>query len=138
MAKRSTVTNPVPSESESQAITEEILRRADLPTIAPQLGVPVTRGTNNTAKALCPFHEDHNPSLSFYKSSDRWNFRCFACGESGDVFDFVAKIQKTDFLNARAWVADQTGVQLTARTRSSQRDLRSEGQDRPRDLSRSK
>ena len=36
--------------------------------------------------ALCPFHEDHHPSLKL----DR-RYYCFGCGESGDVIDFTAR-----------------------------------------------
>lgn len=36
--------------------------------------------------ALCPFHDDHNPSLKLDK-----RYYCFACGESGDVIDFTAR-----------------------------------------------
>lgn len=38
------------------------------------------------ATALCPFHDDHNPSFSFY--TDSGYFRCFACGMSGRLVDF--------------------------------------------------
>ena len=37
--------------------------------------------------ALCPFHDDHNPSM---KLDER--FHCFGCGEDGDVIDFTAKL----------------------------------------------
>mmetsp|Transcript_6110 Transcript_6110/g.9375 ORF Transcript_6110/g.9375 Transcript_6110/m.9375 type:complete len:1345 (-) Transcript_6110:261-4295(-) len=46
-----------------------------------------TRKGENSASAVCPFHEDHNPSLSI--SGDRKLFKCFACGEGGDIFKFV-------------------------------------------------
>lgn len=36
--------------------------------------------------ALCPFHDDHHPSLKLDK-----RYYCFACGESGDVIDFTAR-----------------------------------------------
>ena len=36
---------------------------------------------------LCPFHEDHKPSL--YVNSVKQIFKCFACGAGGDVFKFV-------------------------------------------------
>ena len=39
-------------------------------------------------RARCPFHNDHDPSLSFYGKT----FRCFACGEKGDVVTFVARL----------------------------------------------
>ncbi len=41
---------------------------------------------NRHGMALCPFHDDHNPSM---KLDDR--FHCFGCGEDGDVIDFTAK-----------------------------------------------
>ena len=37
--------------------------------------------------ALCPFHDDHNPSLKLDK-----RYYCFACGESGDVIDFTTRL----------------------------------------------
>lgn len=39
------------------------------------------------AKARCPFHDDHNPSLSV--DSSKMIYKCFACGHGGDVFHFV-------------------------------------------------
>ena len=41
---------------------------------------------NRHGMALCPFHDDHNPSMIL---DDR--FHCFGCGEDGDVIDFMAK-----------------------------------------------
>ena len=41
---------------------------------------------NSRGMALCPFHDDHNPSM---KLDER--FHCFGCGEDGDVIDFTAK-----------------------------------------------
>ena len=41
---------------------------------------------NSHGVALCPFHDDHNPSM---KLDER--FHCFGCGEDGDVIDFTAK-----------------------------------------------
>ena len=41
---------------------------------------------NRHGMAVCPFHDDHNPSM---KLDER--FHCFGCGEDGDVIDFTAK-----------------------------------------------
>ena len=41
---------------------------------------------NKNGMALCPFHDDHHPSLKLDK-----RYYCFACGESGDVIDFTSK-----------------------------------------------
>ena len=46
---------------------------------------------NRHKKALCPFHNDNNPSLSF-----KWQrFKCFACGAGGDVIDLVSYLANT-------------------------------------------
>ena len=43
---------------------------------------------NRYSMALCPFHNDRHPSL--YVADD--HYYCFACGEHGDVIDFVSKL----------------------------------------------
>jgi DNA primase len=53
-------------------------------------GVPVRLNGRGGGTALCPFHDDHRPSLSIYRSrrDDSERFRCWSCGSRGDVFDF--------------------------------------------------
>lgn len=50
-------------------------------------------GNNGEATALCPFHEDHRPSLSVNigDRSKQGAFCCHACGAKGSIFDFVAR-----------------------------------------------
>ncbi len=43
---------------------------------------------NHCGMALCPFHNDRHPSL--YVADD--HYYCFACGEHGDVIDFVGRL----------------------------------------------
>ena len=58
---------------------------------------------NRYGKALCPFHNDRNPSL--YVADD--HYYCFACGEHGDVIDFVGKLfQLSPYDAARKLMAD--------------------------------
>ena len=57
--------------------------------------------------AMCPFHDDHNPSLSI--SRDKKIFKCFVCGTAGDVFSFVQKYENTDYVTAIRKVADLIG-----------------------------
>jgi DNA primase len=54
-------------------------------------GVPVRPNGRGGGTALCPFHDDHRPSLSVYRSGrdDTERFRCWSCGSRGDVFDFA-------------------------------------------------
>ena len=44
--------------------------------------------SNHSGMALCPFHNDHHPSLLLEDD----HYYCFACGEHGDVIDFTAKL----------------------------------------------
>lgn len=62
-------------------------------------------------KAICPFHDDHDPSLSI--SVDKQIFKCFVCGAGGDVFGFVSKIEQISFPEAVNKVADLIGYSLS-------------------------
>lgn len=55
-------------------------------------------------KAICPFHDDHDPSLSI--STDKQIFKCFVCGTGGNVFTFVQKIENISFLESVCKVAE--------------------------------
>ena len=58
---------------------------------------------NRYGKALCPFHNDRNPSL--YVADD--HYYCFACGEHGDVIDFVGRLfQLSPYDAARKLMTD--------------------------------
>ena len=80
----------------------ELQKLRDLPIegVAERLGLQVTRH-----KALCPFHDDSHPSLSFRVSKN--TFRCFVCGESGGPIDLVMKYLRKNFLDATKWLADE-------------------------------
>ena len=56
---------------------------------------------NRYGKALCPFHNDRHPSL--YVADD--HYYCFACGEHGDVIDFVSKLFRLSLYDAAQQVA---------------------------------
>jgi len=75
------------------------------------------------SKALCPSHNDHNPSLQYFDKSCR--FKCFACGFSGDVFDYAREHAGcSTFPEQLAWVADQAGIapaQVIARPKATSR-----------------
>jgi DNA primase len=61
-------------------------------------------------KALCPFHDDHNPSLEL--NPERQSYKCWSCGAGGDIFDFVQKIEHVEFPEALRMLADRAGVAL--------------------------
>ncbi|MCD7919289.1 MAG: CHC2 zinc finger domain-containing protein [Clostridiales bacterium] len=51
---------------------------------------------NRSGMALCPFHNDRHPSLLVADD----HYHCFACGEHGDVIDFVAKLFELSLYDA--------------------------------------
>ena len=60
--------------------------------------------------AICPFHDDHNPSMSI--SPEKQIYTCFVCGASGNVFNFVANYEKISFVSAVKKVAQKAGINL--------------------------
>jgi len=66
---------------------------------------------------LCPFHKEKSPSFSVH--AVRQFYHCFGCHESGDVFSFVAKIEKVGFPEAVRIVAQKCGIPLPKREFSS-------------------
>ena len=59
---------------------------------------------------LCPFHNDKSPSLSV--SQDKQIYKCFSCGEAGNVITFVMKYKKLTFYEASKYLADKAGIPL--------------------------
>lgn len=64
---------------------------------------------------LCPFHDDHKPSM--YVVPSKQIYHCFVCGAGGDVFGFVQSYHKMTFGEALRYLAERAGVKLTERTR---------------------
>lgn len=62
---------------------------------------------------VCPFHDDHSPSMSV--SPDKQIYKCFVCGATGNVFNFVENFLGVSFLEAVKIVADKIGENFTIR-----------------------
>ena len=75
--------------------------------------IPLTqRGKNYLC--VCPFHDDHSPSMSV--SAEKQIYKCFSCGETGNVFTFVSKYEGVSFIEAVAIVASKCGLKLSETT----------------------
>jgi DNA primase len=62
---------------------------------------------------LCPFHKEKTPSFSVH--AGRQFYHCFGCGESGDVLEFVKRIENISFPEAVRAVAQKCGIPLPKR-----------------------
>jgi putative DNA primase/helicase len=70
---------------------------------------PTSQGN---AQALCPFHEDHNPSLSVNFITGL--FKCWGCDAQGDVFAFYMRRHNCDFKEALEALGRRAGVEVKA------------------------
>jgi len=59
---------------------------------------------------VCPFHNDHSPSMSV--SKEKQMYKCFSCGAGGNVFKFVADFENVSFIESVKIVADKVGISV--------------------------
>jgi len=91
---------------------DEVRTRVDLVSVVERY-VTLKR-TGGKLKGLCPFHQEKTPSFTVSPEMGRWH--CFGqCGEGGDVFKFVQKIENLSFPEALERLALQANVTLTRR-----------------------
>jgi DNA primase len=84
--------------------------------------VQLRRAGADSLKGLCPFHNEKSPS--FHVRPNHGHFHCFGCGEGGDVYAFVQKIEHVSFVEAVELLADRIGhtINYTGPATSVQRD----------------
>ncbi|MFL0198131.1 phage/plasmid primase, P4 family [Clostridium sp. WILCCON 0269] len=55
----------------------------------------------------CPFHQEKTPSFKIYGKDGKQKFKCFGCGENGDVIDFLVKYKNFDYIKAVKYLNDK-------------------------------
>ncbi|WP_304116071.1 DNA primase [Mycolicibacterium bacteremicum] len=73
--------------------------------------VQLRRAGVDSLKGLCPFHDEKSPS--FHVRPNHGHFHCFGCGEGGDVYAFLQKIEHVSFVEAVELLADKVGYTVT-------------------------
>ena len=86
----------------------------DLEQVLANLGMKLGKSTNDEVWALCPGHDDHNPT-SFSVNRESGASFCFACGyRRGDLVALVVDVKGVDAWAASTWLREH-GASLTAR-----------------------
>ncbi|MCD8096873.1 MAG: DNA primase [Lachnospiraceae bacterium] len=108
----------------SQELVEEIRSRSDIVDVVS--GYIKLQRKGSSYVCVCPFHNDHNPSMNVNRP--RQMYYCFSCGAGGDVFKFVMDYENLSFPEAVKVLADRAGIALPEREESREeresRDLK--------------
>ncbi|MGD0467849.1 MAG: DNA primase [Terriglobales bacterium] len=105
----------------SDNFKETLKQQADIVRIVGDYVKLKKAGAQNFS-GLCPFHAEKTPSFSVHAT--RQFFHCFGCGESGDVFTFVQKVENITFPEAVRVIAQKLGVPMPKVSFSSPAEAR--------------
>ncbi|MGH1548691.1 DNA primase [Leifsonia poae] len=92
-----------------QSDIEEVKARTNIADIVGDY-VSLKTGGVGALKGLCPFHDEKSPS--FYVRPGVGRYHCFGCGEGGDVYEFLLKMDHVSFTDAVERLAARIGYQL--------------------------
>lgn len=92
-----------------QSDIEEVKARTNIGDIVGDY-VSLKTGGVGALKGLCPFHDEKSPS--FYVRPGVGRYHCFGCGEGGDVYEFLLKMDHVSFTDAVERLAARIGYQL--------------------------
>lgn len=106
-----------------KSFKDKILERVDIVAVVGER-VDLTRKGKDYV-GLCPFHDDHKPSMSV--SPSKQIFKCWSCGAGGDVIRFVQLHQRVTFPEALAILARRAGVELHSGPQDTQAARTREG-----------
>ena len=113
----------------SQDLIDSVLKNSDIVSVISSF-IPVQK-KGRSYVALCPFHDDKNPSLSI--SKEKQIFKCFVCGTGGNAIGFVEKYLKIPFMEAVRKVAEISGYHDPRLTSEAPQIKVDEGRKRLRD-----
>src|SRR6266436_2076107 len=109
------MTSPLTS---SDNFKESLKQQADIVRIVGDYVKLKKAGAQNFS-GLCPFHAEKTPSFSVHAT--RQFYHCFGCGESGDVFTFIQKVESITFPEAVRLIAQKLGVPMARMPASTSR-----------------
>jgi len=96
------------------------LRALSIEEVARRLGMEVNRH-----KAICPFHPDKHPSLTFNVAKN--SFRCYVCMSHGGVIDLAMKVLNKNFVESCQWLANENNILLMQPVQNSISERKTKG-----------
>jgi DNA primase len=109
------------TSTSSDNFKETLKQQADIVRIVGDYVKLKKAGAQNFS-GLCPFHAEKTPSFSVHAT--RQFYHCFGCGESGDVFSFIQKVENITFPEAVRQLAQKLGVPMPKISFSSPAEAR--------------
>lgn len=94
---------------QGKQLIEEISSRIDIVDLISE--IVVLKKSGSGFLGLCPFHQEKSPS--FNVNQQKQIFRCFGCGEGGNIFQFHMKYHNLDFKHALKELADRCGIEIS-------------------------
>lgn len=93
---------------DNSQIINEIRSKVDIVDVISDYIPLVQKGRNYFG--VCPFHDDNHPSMSV--SREKQIYKCFSCGASGNVFNFLMDYEHITFQEALLMMSEKTGISI--------------------------
>src|SRR3989338_1098949 len=100
---------------------EEIKNKGDIVEIVSQY-VPSLKKRGKNHLGLCPFHSEK--TASFTVSQEKGVFHCFGCGEGGNIFSFLMKMENISFAESVKLLGDKVGIPVEIDSRTDEETTR--------------
>ena len=98
--------------TQQEQFNTDRIRNISISEVARRLGNKVRKaGVNHVT--LCPWHDDHHPSLSLVEGSGKNYCHCFSCNKGGDVISFTMQHEGWSFQEACLWLSNEFGISTT-------------------------
>lgn len=91
-----------------QAVIDKVFEASSITDVVGEFVRLKKSGSNYTG--LCPFHNERHPSFSV--SETKGIYKCFSCGESGNVATFLMNHEKMSFPEAIEWLGKRYGIDV--------------------------
>lgn len=88
--------------------TKDDIRAVSIIKVAEKLGMKLYGMGKVNRRCMCPFHDDHQPSL--HLNATKNIFKCFSCGKGGDVIGLVMQVENLKYMEACEWIMNEFSI----------------------------